>query len=494
MLPPTLDDGFSGTGVEEPIASSTKKIDGAVLGQAKPKRPRGRPRKDKEETQLKASHATKSATHIADDACENTSVEALATQLPDSSLSGLPTEGNVLHTSVPNESFPVTDVEPVTSSKPNTINGSKEEEAKPRRPRGRPRKNEQETRPKKLVAKKNQIHVADDCDVQVVEAPAAQLPDCSLNSIPASGNIMEPPAPSEECSVNDTEPIISLSKEKLKVKVSSRKGKKNAISTEDESAEHTVVCQEREGFRQNDKKSDGNITNYCCSKLPFATDASLEDAMIPRVVMCVGHDGKVAWDVKWKPKASESGRGQQMGYLAVVLGIGSIEVWEIPSLRMTRAVFSPQHKNGIDPRFLKLKPISRCSKLKCRDRQSMPLIMEWSASPPDDILLAGCHDGLVIFFIFLDFTLCKWHCGSSPQPVRPKKPGLCFASAQIRFPSEPLLGPHLKDPESSNVVVTAGHEGLKFWDLRDPFRPLWDLNPVPRLIYIALTGCQIRGA
>lgn len=28
---------------------------------------------------------------------------------------------------------------------------------------------------------------------------------------------------------------------------------------------------------------------------------------------------------------------------------------------------------------------------------SMPLTLEWSASPPHDIILAGCHDGVVIF-------------------------------------------------------------------------------------------------
>lgn len=37
--------------------------------------------------------------------------------------------------------------------------------------------------------------------------------------------------------------------------------------------------------------------------------------------------------------------------------------------------------------------------------------------------------------------------------------------------------------ESANIIVTAGHRGLKFWDLRDPFRPLWDFNPIQRIIY-----------
>lgn len=28
---------------------------------------------------------------------------------------------------------------------------------------------------------------------------------------------------------------------------------------------------------------------------------------------------------------------------------------------------------------------------------SMPLTVEWSASPAHDLILAGCHDGVVIF-------------------------------------------------------------------------------------------------
>ncbi|KAM1638549.1 hypothetical protein ACFX13_008630 [Malus domestica] len=37
--------------------------------------------------------------------------------------------------------------------------------------------------------------------------------------------------------------------------------------------------------------------------------------------------------------------------------------------------------------------------------------------------------------------------------------------------------------EGVNLIATAGHGGLKFWDLCDPFRPLWDLDHLPRFIY-----------
>ncbi|XP_039030887.1 uncharacterized protein LOC120165438 [Hibiscus syriacus] len=37
--------------------------------------------------------------------------------------------------------------------------------------------------------------------------------------------------------------------------------------------------------------------------------------------------------------------------------------------------------------------------------------------------------------------------------------------------------------ESSNVILTGGHGGLKFWDIRDPFLPLWDVHPASKFIY-----------
>ena len=52
-----------------------------------------------------------------------------------------------------------------------------------------------------------------------------------------------------------------------------------------------------------------------------------KDVALPRVVLCLAHNGKVAWDVKWRPSnASESKCKHQMGYLAVLLGNGSLEV------------------------------------------------------------------------------------------------------------------------------------------------------------------------
>ncbi|OMO89342.1 hypothetical protein CCACVL1_07901 [Corchorus capsularis] len=196
------------------------------------------------------------------------------------------------------------------------------------------------------------------------------------------------------------------------------------------------------------------------------------DMALPRAVLCLAHNGKVAWDVKWRPyDINVSKCNQRMGYLAVLLGNGSLEVWEVPLPHMVRTVYSSSAKQGTDPRFVKLEPVFKCSKLKCGDIQSIPLTVEWSTSPPHDYLLAGCHDGMV--------ALWKFSASASPKDTRPL---LCFSADTVPIRSV-AWAPSGSDMESTNVILTAGHGGLKFWDIRDPFLPLWDVHPAPKFIY-----------
>ncbi|KAH9611142.1 hypothetical protein KSS87_004805 [Heliosperma pusillum] len=196
-----------------------------------------------------------------------------------------------------------------------------------------------------------------------------------------------------------------------------------------------------------------------------------ENHILPRAILCLGHDGKVAWDVKWRPTGGQSVNKYRMGYLAVVLGTGSIEVWEVPSPEVVSRIYAYRQRKDTDPRFAKLEPVFRCSELKYGDRMSMPLTVEWSASPPHDLLLAGCHDGVV----------AVWKFSTEDQSID-ARPLLCF-SAETGPVRSLMWAPFDGDAESSNVIVVAGHGGLKFWDLRDPFRPLWDANPSQRYIY-----------
>jgi AT hook motif len=58
-------------------------------------------------------------------------------------------------------------------------------------------------------------------------------------------------------------------------------------------------------------------SSVCCKK----------EMQLPKLVFCLAHYGKVAWDIKWKPFVTSS--TSSMGYLAVLLGNGSLEVYAI---------------------------------------------------------------------------------------------------------------------------------------------------------------------
>ncbi|XP_050206147.1 uncharacterized protein LOC126655853 isoform X2 [Mercurialis annua] len=196
------------------------------------------------------------------------------------------------------------------------------------------------------------------------------------------------------------------------------------------------------------------------------------DVALPRVLLCLAHDGKVVWDVKWRPcYGSDSKRKHRMGYLAVLLGNGFLEVWDVPLPHVTKVIYSSSHREGTDPRFVKLEPVFKGLISNHGHMQSVPLTVEWSTSYPHDYLLVGCHDGTV--------ALWKFSASGTSGDTRPF---LCFSAdtAAIRAVA---WAPYGSDQESGNIILTGGHGGLKFWDLRDPFRPLWDLHPAPRFIY-----------
>uniref|UniRef100_A0A3N7FM92 Uncharacterized protein n=1 Tax=Populus trichocarpa TaxID=3694 RepID=A0A3N7FM92_POPTR len=62
------------------------------------------------------------------------------------------------------------------------------------------------------------------------------------------------------------------------------------------------------------------------------------------------------------------------------------------------------------------------------------------------------------------------------------RPLLCFSADTVTIRAITWV-PSESDQGSPNLILTARHWGLKFWDMRDSFRPLWDLHPAPKLIY-----------
>ncbi|VAH81998.1 unnamed protein product [Triticum turgidum subsp. durum] len=118
------------------------------------------------------------------------------------------------------------------------------------------------------------------------------------------------------------------------------------------------------------KESSKNDIITCAENSNFS--AIPKGIHLPRVVLCLAHNGKVAWDIKWKPPLpNQSEQKSHLGFLAVLLGNGSLEVWEVPSPSMIQKIYSSSSVKGTDPRFLKLQPVFRCAKVKCGNIQRM---------------------------------------------------------------------------------------------------------------------------
>uniref|UniRef100_A0A6N2KZ02 Anaphase-promoting complex subunit 4 WD40 domain-containing protein n=1 Tax=Salix viminalis TaxID=40686 RepID=A0A6N2KZ02_SALVM len=170
-----------------------------------------------------------------------------------------------------------------------------------------------------------------------------------------------------------------------------------------------------------------------------------------------------------------------MGYLAVLLGNGSLEVWDVPLPHAMKSVYSSSNLEGTDPRFVKIKPVFRCSTLKCGGFQSIPLVVEWSTSYPHDYLLAGCHDGTV--------ALWKFSASGTSGDTRPL---LCFSADTVPIRAIAWV-PSESDQESPNLFLTSwtfgpevlGHTVVIHSDL-------CGTSIQHRNSYIAWIGCQIQ--
>ncbi|XP_077230975.1 uncharacterized protein LOC143864040 isoform X4 [Tasmannia lanceolata] len=221
-----------------------------------------------------------------------------------------------------------------------------------------------------------------------------------------------------------------------------------AMNGENKSSD--AVSQANDSCSQDVMALGSEVVREGCLGVSMGSSFLPKDVALPRVMLCLAHNGKVAWDVKWQPyNVNDSQSKHHIGYLAVLLGNGSLEVWEVPSPSMIRTLYSSRCKEGIDPRFIKLTPVFRCSKI------SIPLTVKWSTSAPHELILAGCHDGTV--------ALWKFSASGYSQDTSPL---LCFTADTVPIRAV-AWAPDESDAESANLIMTAGHGCLKFWDIRE---------------------------
>jgi general transcription factor 3C polypeptide 2 len=74
-------------------------------------------------------------------------------------------------------------------------------------------------------------------------------------------------------------------------------------------------------------KESSNNSNIITCEENLHVSAIPNGIRLPRVVLCLAHNGKVAWDIKWKPPSPDQSEQKScLGFLAILLGNGSLEV------------------------------------------------------------------------------------------------------------------------------------------------------------------------
>ncbi|KAL6614133.1 hypothetical protein ACP70R_036403 [Stipagrostis hirtigluma subsp. patula] len=217
-----------------------------------------------------------------------------------------------------------------------------------------------------------------------------------------------------------------------------------------------------------EESREGDNTFSCIEN--FSSSPIPEDIALPRVVLCLAHNGKVAWDIKWKPPlVNQTEQKSCLGFLAVLLGNGSLEVGSSITMRDPGNIL-PFDGGGFRPSFSKAAAcIQVCQSEMWEQTKVIPLAVDWSPSPPHDMILAGCHDGTVALWNF-----------STNLSSQEAKPFMCVTAESV--PIRALSWAPYISEENINTFVTAGEDGLKFWDVRDPYRPLWELTTAPRAV------------
>jgi general transcription factor 3C polypeptide 2 len=216
-------------------------------------------------------------------------------------------------------------------------------------PRGRPRKKPKEddnaitTQLKRPKGRSRKIQIEKyvddlDCNDLYAQDLAVQLPDDSSELLAidlVSRNAQEHAVQKE----NGKKQAASACNPAVETPMQGRrlKNRKRARSYSDNISPELLTQNEDMGSSVTNHEIQHNSEQEPAVSDNFSHNGSLgisspsclvsNDVALPRVVLCLAHNGKVAWDVKWRPSnACDSKCKHRMGYLAVLLGNGSLEV------------------------------------------------------------------------------------------------------------------------------------------------------------------------
>jgi general transcription factor 3C polypeptide 2 len=260
----------------------------------------------------------------------------------------------LLNVSINKEDVPPSITKPKQGTK---NNGAMTDESTLKRPRGRPRKKPIEGdneavstqskrprgRPRKNLIEKSLDNL--DGNDQNVQALAVQHPEDSseLNAVDGvPGNTQEHAIQESsgktqkryKQAVTACNPALATPTQgkRLKLKKSAGSHGDNSntsplLLTQNEDMGSSVTNHQIQHNSGQEPAASDNASHDGSLGISSASFLISKDVALPRVVLCLAHNGKVAWDVKWRPSnACESKCKHRMGYLAVLLGNGSLEV------------------------------------------------------------------------------------------------------------------------------------------------------------------------
>lgn len=197
----------------------------------------------------------------------------------------------------------------------------------PKRPRGRPRKNTIEESVDNLDGSRNAV------EALAIEYPEESVElhstDCILEN--TQGNaVLEDGKKRRRYrhAESECDPALESSVQRRKLNNMESAGSNNndtcpPLLNQNEDKERPVSDHPTHPNYQ----TSHNVQSNGYSKIGSTRCKVPNDVALPRIVFCLAHHGKVAWDVKWRPPSEHDSKCKhRMGYLAVLSGNGSLEV------------------------------------------------------------------------------------------------------------------------------------------------------------------------
>ena len=191
-----------------------------------------------------------------------------------------------------------------------------------------------------------------------------------------------------------------------------------------------------------------------------------------RCVLCLSHDGGIAWDLRWSPARTAGGdtAGDALGTLAVALGAGRVEAWTVVAPETGNNESTMESPRLVKPRRILRGAVPR----EC----GVALALDWS--PCGRKIAAACSGGAVCVW---DVRAGDGECATSfPSVVigdDARRPQRCVAwvppdASDDREGADEGVSDEGGAQMDGRLIASAGHgmAAPAVYSLDDPFKPV----------------------